>query len=311
MTPQSDPQSDPLARVVTLTNDKGGVGKTSLTANLSGQLAAAGYRVLAVDLNRQANLADDLGYRGRGGVDDDGMMLADALTRGRPLTPVAGVRDRLDVVPGGTQLAMVSAYVLGEQMQGRDGSKSALAAALAPVAADYDLILVDTPPENVTLADLALAAARWVILPTKSDPGGLVGMQLTAARFAAARRVNPRLSLLGVVLFGTGSGARAIHAEVRSEVTAAFGGIQAVLQSTIRHSERVARDCRRLGRLAHELEVDAAAQPAWWEALRSGDKRPRLSGATRSVSADYRRLAAEILQALAAGEAATAARGAA
>src|SRR4051812_2454344 len=52
-----------LSRVIAMVNDKGGVGKTSLVANLAGQLAASGYRCLLTDLNRQANLADDLGYR--------------------------------------------------------------------------------------------------------------------------------------------------------------------------------------------------------------------------------------------------------
>lgn len=284
-----------LSRVVTLTNDKGGVGKTSLTANLAGQIAAAGYRVLAIDLNRQANLADDLGYRGQADVDDDGAGLRDALMNRTPVNPIGGARDNLDVVPGGTKLSMLTAFVLTElQTRGR-GVYAALAEALAPVAGDYDLVLIDTPPENITLGDLALGAAKWALMPTKSDGGGLVGMKLTAERFTAAREINPSIGLLGVVLFATGTTAKAIHAEVRSEVSAAFGGLSPMFQAVIRHSERVARDCRRLGKLAHELEVEAAAQPAWWQALRSGDRRPRLSGTTASVSADYRRVATELL----------------
>ncbi|WP_207549807.1 ParA family protein [Thermostaphylospora chromogena] len=57
--------------MIAVANDKGGVGKTSITANLSALYATAGYRVLALDLNRQANLSDDLGYRGSP-VDDQG-----------------------------------------------------------------------------------------------------------------------------------------------------------------------------------------------------------------------------------------------
>jgi len=294
----------PLERTVTLTNDKGGVGKTTVTANLAGQIAAAGYRVLALDLNRQANLADDLGYRGDPSVDDGGAGLVTALMEQTPFKPVTGVRPNLDVVPGGTRLSMLTAFVLTElQTRGR-GVYAALAAALAPVAGGYDLVLIDTPPENVMLGDLALGAARWALMPTKSDGGGLVGMKLTAERFQVAREINPRIGLLGVVLFGTGTGAKAIHAEVRSEVAAAFGGTSPMFAATIRHSERVARDCRKMGRLAHELEVDAEAQPAWWESLRTGQRRPRLSGTTKSVSADYRQLAAEMLQVLAGAEAA-------
>ena len=60
-----------LGRVIAIVNDKGGVGKTSIAANLAGQFAGADYRCLLIDLNRQANLADDLGYRGSD-ADDQG-----------------------------------------------------------------------------------------------------------------------------------------------------------------------------------------------------------------------------------------------
>lgn len=294
-----------LDRTVSLINDKGGVGKTTVTANIGGQAAAAGYRVLLVDLNRQGNLADDLGYRDVADVDDTGTGLVTALMNGTPLTPVTGVRSNLDVVPGGVKLSMLTAWILTELSTRGRAVYASLAAALAPIAGGYDLVLIDTPPENITLADLALCAARWTLMPTKSDGGGLVGMKLTAERFQAAREINPRIGLLGAVLFATGTSAKAIHAEVRSEVAAAFGGTSPMFSATIRHSERVARDCRKMGRLAHELEVDADAQPAWWESLRAGERRPRLSGTTKSVSADYRQLAAEMLQVIAAAEATT------
>ena len=57
-------RDEALARVMAIVNDKGGVGKTSIAANMAGQMAAAGFSVLLIDLNRQANLSDDLGFRG-------------------------------------------------------------------------------------------------------------------------------------------------------------------------------------------------------------------------------------------------------
>lgn len=288
-----------LQRVIALINDKGGVGKTSLTSNLGGQLAAAGYNVLIVDLNRQANLSDDFGYRDQDGVDDKGVGLLVSLTAGIALTPVPGVRPNLHVVPGGKKLEELTGAILSKfQANGRKAFL-ALADALVPVAGDYDVILIDSPPENTILVDLALAAARWVIMPTKSDTGGLVGMRLVAERFALAREVNPSVGLLGVVLFATGTGATAIHKEVRTDVTEAFGGTSPVFAATIRHSERVGRDSRKYGKLAHELEVAAANQPAWWEALRAGEKSPlRISSTAASVSTDYRELATEVLEVL-------------
>lgn len=293
-----------LSRVITMTNDKGGVGKTTLTTNLLGQYAAAGYRVLGVDLNRQANMSDDLGYRGSA-IDDQGENLYEAIRRpGRVPLQAHQVRDGLFVVPGGTELTGLTSLVTTRmQDQGADAYLG-LAAALAPIGADYDLVIIDSPPENIVLVDLALAAARWVIMPTKSDTGGVVGMKLVAERFAKAKQINPGLSLLGVVLFGTLSNATAIHEEVRADVRAAFGGHDPMLTATIRHSERVARNMRRQGKLSHELELDAAQQPAFWQALREGRKpEQRHSAATGRVSEDFRNVALEVLDIINAVEA--------
>jgi chromosome partitioning protein len=288
---------DALARTIAMVNDKGGVGKTSLVANLAGQFAAAGYRCLLVDLNRQANLADDLGFRD-GPVDDHGAGLLLSIVGGIPLRPAEGVRPGLDVVAGGSRLVdLVPLMVSRVQEQGREAFR-ALADVLAPVAGDYDLVFVDCPPETTILTDLALTAARWVLMPTKSDVGGLVGMRLVGERFALARELNPRLGLLGAVLFATGSRSRVVHAEVREAVARAFGGHSPLFTTSIRHAERTAQDARRLGKLAHELEQEVAAQPAWWAALRAGQKEDggrRLSPTAASVAGDYRDLGVELL----------------
>lgn len=302
-----------LARTIAVANDKGGVGKTSLTANLGALYAKAGYRVLLVDMNRQANLSDDLGYR-HSPIDDQGAGLLMSLISGTVLqaVPVPG-RPNLFVIPGGTRLGDLTGVMVGRISQHGREAMLALANVLAPIAADYDLVLIDTPPENTLLVDLALACARRLLMPTKSDAGGLVGMQLLAERFTVAREVNPDLSLLGVVLFGTTRGATAIHRTVRSSVQTAFGTTDSpVLTATIGHSERLATDARARGRVAHELESDAANQPAWWEALRAagqgdqaqaGPRAMRIPATAATVAEDYRKLAAEVLDLLAVAEA--------
>ncbi|WP_207549810.1 ParA family protein [Thermostaphylospora chromogena] len=290
--------------MIAVANDKGGVGKTSITANLSALYATAGYRVLALDLNRQANLSDDLGYRGSP-VDDQGAGLLATLLAGQPVRPVpVPGRPGLDVVPGGVALGDLTGVMVGRvQQRGRQAFR-ALAVSLAPVAAGYDVVIIDTPPENTLLVDLALGAARWLIMPTKTDGGGLVGMQLLAERYIIAREINPDLELLGVVLFGTTRGATAIHRSVRDQVERAFGtGTSPMLTAMIGHSERIAVESRALGRVAHELESDAASQPAWWEALRAGDRTARrIPPTAANVAEDYRKLAAEVLDRLAAAE---------
>lgn len=300
-----------LARVIAVLNDKGGVGKTSVVANVGGQLAEANYRVLLIDLNRQANLSDDLGVRGTP-VDDQGQGLLDSIMmEGRIPLPVAnGVRPNLDLVCGGTRLAELTTWLVVKNTHSDPHTHPnlSLANVLVSVAEHYDIILIDCPPENVSLGDLALGAARWVIMPTRSDLGGLIGMELVADRFTKAREINPALGLLGAVLFGTGTSATAIHKEIGDSISEAFGGTSPLFTSKIRHAERTGVDARRWGKLAHELEADLASQPAWWEVLRDGGQAAtatRISKTSASVAADYRQLALEILTVLRHAEAAT------
>ena len=291
-------RDEALARVMAIVNDKGGVGKTSIAANMAGQMAAAGFSVLLIDLNRQANLSDDLGFRGTS-LDDQGRGLVQAIQYHETLVPSRNVRTGLDIVCGGTHLEMLTPLMLNQvNSKGRDAYRI-LGDGLVPIADDYDITIIDTPPESTILTDLALAAARWVLMPTRSDAGGLVGMTLVAERFTLARQINPNISLLGAVLFGTGTRSIAIHNEVRARVAEAFGGRSPMFATTIRYAEKPAQDARRLGKLAHELEEQLASQPAWWEALRNGSAAaPRLSSTAASVSADYRDLAAEVLDVL-------------
>lgn len=296
--PATDEERDfALGRVIAIVNDKGGVGKTSIAANLAGQFAGAGYRCLLIDLNRQANLADDLGYRGSD-ADDQGAGLLNSVLACTPLTPSMNIRPQLDVVCGGARLEDLTPIMVSRlQHRGRAAFR-VLGDVLAPIAADYDLVFLDCPPESTILSDLALAAARWVLMPTKSDVGGLVGMTLVAERFRLAREINPRLGLLGVVLFGTGSRSRSIQGEALKAIDRAFGGSSPRFETAIRHAERTAQDARRLGKLAHELEIEVASQPAWWEALRQDIKSPRISATAANVAGDYRALGVEVLTAL-------------
>lgn len=297
-----------MERIIAFTNHKGGVGKTTLCSNFAGQCGEAGYRVLVIDLNGQGNVGDDLGYRDRPGVDDQGEGLYEAIRRpDRNALQAYEVRPNVWVVPGGEELSALTTLV-GQKVQ-NDGREAnlALAATLAPIAKDYDIVVIDSPPENPTLLDLVLAAAHWVVMPTRSDSAGLRGMKLTARRFAAAREINPSIALLGVVLFGTLSNATMLHEEVRVKVAAEFGGLSPMLSTFIRYAERTAKDARDLGLLFHELEVtDPEARRQLITSLRAtGNKKRRaLSAATGSAARDFHDFTSEVLDIISAAEAA-------
>jgi cellulose biosynthesis protein BcsQ len=293
-----------LSRCIAVVNGKGGVGKTSLTANLAGLYAAAGYRTLALDLDPQGNLGDDLGYLGAG-LGDDGAELVDALRNRLPFQPVRDVRPGLDVIIGGPLLDGLSADFYGRHS--RVDSVLAFAGSLAAIAADYDLILIDCPPGNDALQESALAAARWVVIPTKTDPSSRAGLQIVANRFLTIReQYNPDLMLLGVVLFGVNSAATRLIAEARNALAGELGSADIIVDATIRHVEAAAYDARSRGQLVHELERDVHKGPSRFELLRM-DKATRtatrsLAASAGSLAADYQRLAEELIDRIVAHE---------
>lgn len=243
-----------VARLTAVVQGKGGVGKTSVTANVSGLAALAGLKVLVVDLDPQGNLARDLGM-----PLDPGNRLLSALISGGdlPVEPNVRVHDNgghLDVVPGGPEVADLSALM--ESRVGRGGSTLALAlgTALNRIADGYDLLMVDTPPGERVLVEGALGVASAVVIPTRADDASLDGLSLVAKRFTKARETNPDLRLAGVVLFGFDTRATRLQAAARVSIEGILGGAAPIFGATIRHSDTAAVDARREGLLTHELE---------------------------------------------------------
>jgi chromosome partitioning protein len=284
--------SDPaLYRTIATINGKGGTLKTSITANVGGLLGAAGYRVLLVDLDPQGNLAQDLGYTH---LSDEGEQCFTAVSAGVPLTPFAA-RDHLDVVAGGERLHDLAAVILSRQQRG-DASLvyRSLAASLAPTAGGYDFVLIDCPPGEEVLQQMALGAARWVLIPTKTDASSRIGLRRVAKQFLLARGHNPTIELLGVAIVGLNLTARRIHARARATIEEELEGAAPIFEAVIRHAEAVAVDARERGQLIHELERDGLNQPKWYEQLRASQaKGDRLADATK-LAGDYQNMAEEI-----------------
>ncbi|WP_028471551.1 ParA family protein [Nocardioides alkalitolerans] len=293
-----------LDRVIAVINGKGGVLKTTLVANIGGLLAASGFRVLLVDLDPQGNLAEDLGYTGDE-RDDEGIALSKSLIFGGALEPVRAVRENLDVLPGGAALDQATAALAVKANKSPDDAKLALANALRPIAGDYDMILLDCPPGDETLQTASIAAARWALVPVKSDKSSRKGLTAVASRLDSVVSINPTLDLLGVVLVATGSGSKAIHREAREGIAALFGGDSDVtFTATVRHSEATAQATRERGLLVHELEERVSNGPKWYE-IRAGSARaeglaPRSAG---SVADDLQAVAQELVTRITAAEA--------
>lgn len=291
-----------LSQAIAVINGKGGTGKTSLAANLAGLIAAAEYRVLAVDMDPQGNLGRDLGYLA-GGQSDRGRAMFGAVTQGAPLQPLADVRSGLDVICGGEALDDLTGTLFARGIRGEE-SVSAVKDQLLPLADNYDLIFLDCPPGNRHLQHMALATAKYVLIPTRADEASLDGLVKVADLFGTVReRDNPDLELLGVALFAIGSRSKRIAQLTRTTVAKDLGDESLVFEAAVRHVEGPAQDARRRGQLVHELEVDAShATRQRLEWLRSGrgkhraqaPEESRVSSSTPGLAQDYQDLAMEL-----------------
>ncbi|SLI00739.1 chromosome partitioning ATPase [Mycobacteroides abscessus subsp. abscessus] len=275
-----------LGHVYVFGNGKGGVGKTTSSCHFGAFAAMVGAPTLLIDLNGQGNVATLLGFSGTE-QDDGGRNLFSAVTMGAPLTPVKGVRKNLDVVPGGPFVRKINPVMTAE-MATPDGAKRALLAladAVQKISSQYQVIVIDTPPENAQLLRLALCTARFVVIPMLTNMLSRTGLFEIAGDIRDMRDLNPYLTLLAVFIYGSDSRSELIRKEFREEVVEDLGSnSDALLEQYIRHSEAVAKQMPKFGLLAHELED---AMPG---------NRKRISKTTMPVAEDFDKLCRAIFE---------------
>lgn len=290
-------------QMIATVNGKGGVGKTSVSAQLAGLAALSDWRVLLIDLDPQGDLTRNLGYRDRS---DDGHALFEAFRSASRPEPLRDVRPNLDVLCGGTRLGRIEDGVTLRNAQAnkfapaQGGDKGDdLVAPLSDIAEDYDLVVCDCPPNvNSGLTIEALRIARFALIPTMDDDASIDGLERLAKTVAAVRSAedgNPDLEVLGVVLFNLGGTLPAIQRETRQTLHRLLGDAVPVFDSTIRTARRAAHDMRQRGLLAHEYEDEVDNAPTFHDARRQGLQPPRLAANADGLAADYANLANEAL----------------
>ena len=257
-----------IPHAMALYNQKGGPGKTTLTAELAVSCARSGWNVLVVDLDPQANMARTLGYV-QDPRWDGGVALQDAVaTDGRnPVTVLRGIREwgnegagRLDVIAGGPR-----GNQLPEILQMKAGSDAEAALAtfdrlLEPIADDYDLILFDLPPTPTMLHFAAFTTVHYIVCPVEPSTLSVDGLAAMLGMWRSRRALSsPDLEVLAVVVNRWDTKAKRSMKEFREELLPALGDTLPVLDPPIRMAAAADNDMKRAGVTAVELEVDAVA----------------------------------------------------
>jgi chromosome partitioning protein len=224
-------------RILTIANQKGGVGKTTTTVNLAAALALHGCEVLVIDLDPQGNASTGMGIEHHAGVPNIYDVLLDNVDIADVVQPSAGIA-RLRCVPAtidlaGAEIELVSVVARESRLQ------RAIAAYCAPggPGADVDYVLVDCPPSLGLLTLNAMVATEEVLIPIQCEYYALEGLgQLLKTVDLVRANLNPSLSVSTILLTMYDARTR-LADQVAAEVRSHFGDI--VLESTIPRSVRV------------------------------------------------------------------------
>ncbi len=221
------------ATVISMCNQKGGVGKTTTAINLGAALAELGRKVLLVDFDPQASLTVGLG---RNPHELDTTIYHLMMDAGTDLDSVVVSTDipGVDLVPSNIDFAGAEMQLINEVAR-----EQVLARALRPAVARYDVVLIDCQPSLGLLTVNALAAADGVIIPLECEYFALRGVALLKSTIDKVQeRLNPKLQIVG--LLGTMYDGRTLHArEVLQTLVSGWGDavFHNVIRRTVKFSE--------------------------------------------------------------------------
>ncbi|MDR1197320.1 MAG: ParA family protein [Candidatus Nomurabacteria bacterium] len=182
------------AITIAITNQKGGVGKTTTAVNLSFYLAKTGYRVLLIDFDPQGNATSGLGID-KSGLSASMLNVMDGTNNLKSITTDLPFKN-LTLAPATPDLANAEPG-LATAADRFNRLKNAIAA----VSDSYDTIIIDVPPSLGLLTVNALTAANYVLLPVQAEFYAMEGLSMLLETMQLVRKkLNPTLSLIGVLV---------------------------------------------------------------------------------------------------------------
>ncbi len=183
-----------MGKIIAIVNQKGGVGKTTTSVNLSAYLAHLGKRVLLVDVDPQANATSGIGIEHR----NLEFGIYESLVGNKPLFEIIKRTVQKDLHIAPATLALAGA---GVEMVALDNREFLLSNILEEVRSDYDYIIIDGPPSLGLLTVNSLVAADEVLIPIQSEYFALEGLsQLLETISLVQNNLKPGLGIMGAVI---------------------------------------------------------------------------------------------------------------
>ena len=220
-----------MATVISVTNQKGGVGKTTTAVNVAYFLAKSGKKTLLIDFDPQGNATSGLGINKQ----ELSQTMADVVLEVATLDQVvmATEHKNLFLAPATPQLANTEV-----ELAQADHRFSRLKLAIEASTGEYDMIIIDSPPSLSLLTVNGLIAARHVLLPVQAEFYALEGLgQLLETMKLVRKAMNPTLELLGVLPTML-DGRTTLSGQVHEEIKKHFPG--KVFTTTIPRNIRLA-----------------------------------------------------------------------